>query len=67
MYFDQQVGALQAIHWSKLSFSAFKQVFPSFSITSREKEDKAQKIRLLRSDAESERKSYKAETNTTPY
>ena len=67
MYFDQQLGASQAVYWSKLYFSAFKQVFSSFSITSGEKEEKAQKIRLLRSDAESKRKSYKAETNTTPY
>ena len=28
--FNQQTGASQAVHWSKSSLSAFKQVFPPF-------------------------------------
>ena len=39
-YFDQWDGAPHAVPWSKSFVSAWKQVFPSFSVTNKKKKEK---------------------------
>ena len=43
VYFKQQMGALHAVFWLKLSFLAFKQVFLSFSVSNEKDTRKTQK------------------------